>query len=176
MIRLEQRLKSAMEAVRKAYDEASAVMDQMKALMDASPLADQDELCFHELWVRSVRELLDELDKRGGHLKTLNSKRFAVLLLNSEDFTVRAYGRRFRLDADMWPVGYSDKREELARWLIERGYGALVTRTQDASAAADIDAKGLKTLIERLAEQGQPGPPMVSLAPQFKVVVTKEPT
>src|SRR5262245_46775828 len=53
------------------------------------------EIAYAELWIRRVRAIVEELNKKLGHIKDLNAKRALHLMMDRQDDTIYAFEHSF---------------------------------------------------------------------------------
>lgn len=144
-------------------------------IMESMTDATDDELCFTELWLRQMRERVQELDKKIGHVRQVNWKR-ALVRWYTRDEVIKKLGHKFRLEFHMipsLPKEGTKERGEVIAWL--KAGGRMDCLVMDEFTGDWVfDFKKMEKLVNDMLAQGNRPPASITLHPQPKIVVQVE--
>ena len=160
-------------ATRSLHDSLREVLAQVEnRIANSMTSADDAEICYTELWLRQIRERLEELDKKIGSVRQINWKR-ALHLWYSREELVKLYGHKFRLDFNFkisLPKERTAERAKLVQWLKDgQRMDALVM--DEATGEWTFDYKVMEKLVNTMLENSQRPPDCIKLHPQPRIVV-----
>lgn len=141
----------------------------ISSMIDAS----DEEICYTELWLRQVRDRLNELDSKMGHVRQVNWKRALTNWYTREDFKKKLYGHTFRLDFHLIPTlpkPGTKERAEVFAWLDAGGRGDC-TLIDEGTGERVFDFKAMEVLVNQMLAEGNRPPACIKLSPQPKIVV-----
>lgn len=171
-----QDLDSGLEAMRHAGDVLRQSTERLETRIKTAFVAGSDEeICYHALWIKQVRDLMKDLDAKLGHLKRLTAMRASHLWLKAdepEDYK-KLYGHGFKLFLGLLPnlpKKGTVERAALIKWLQDGGRSDCLAM-DEATGEWVFDYDKMTELVNQMVEQGMPVPPQIKTSADTKLVI-----
>ena len=171
-----QALEESLGAMRSLADNVRDLLTAQDArIVSSMTSANDDEICYIELWMKQLRDRLKELDKKIGSVRQLNWKRAMHLWYTREEST-RMYGHIFRLSFHFipsLPKAGTKERHDVIAWLkAGNRMDCLVMDEHTGEWVFDFDK--MEELVNAMLSDGQRPPDAIKLHPQVKIDVRAE--
>jgi len=164
---------SSLGAVRTIADGLRDLLAQLDVRIAESMVdSGDDEICYTELWLRQVRERLEEVDKRVGTIRQMNWKR-ALQQWYSKEVNLKMYGHSFSLKFEFIPGMPKDQtaeRGKLIEWL-KAGNRMDCLVMDEYTGDWVFDFKKMQALVNEMLSKGNRPPDSITLHPQPKILV-----